>query len=462
VRNAITQIFRGAALALAPLASLLVLAQPPEAPKQLAQATSEAFAKLKPLEEAKKYSELLSVLDGIPKPAPTSYDWALIQNTRANTFVKMEQYSKAIDPMEESRNLGKTYKYFDQNAVAQLSGMLIQLCASEGVNSKVPAVQLRYFDKAIANYRSWQEETKKTTPEMALLYCSVLYYKAIADQKNIDRATLKLAKQEIEKTLTATTRPKESLYAMYLAVLQQENDFERSTELIELILKQAPTKKDYWQALMGSYLNLANAAQEAKNEAKAKEYLTRVVVTMERAQALGFMQTSKDYMYLVSFYNQVGQGTRSADFLYANLKNGKIDADPKLWQSLAQILQQSNQELRAISILQEATKLFPNNGQLELHIGEIYRGMERTKDAFRHYKIAVTKGGLDKPYFAYQVLAFAAFETEEFVEAMNAITKAESLAPTGAKDQQLLQLKDAIQGAIDERARANTKPAPAR
>jgi predicted Zn-dependent protease len=453
---------RFAALLAMALVCAPLVAQQPESPKQLAQATSEALTKLKPLEEAKKYAELLAVLDGIPRPAPTSYDWALIQNARANTFLKMEQYSKAIEPMEIARNLGKAHKYFDQNAVLGLTYLLAQLCAQEGINSKVPAVQQKFFDKALENFKDWLASTKKPTPEATISYASILYYKAVADPKNLDKATLKLAKQEVEKGLTAATHPKESLYTLLLSILQQENDFERSTELIELYLKQNPTKKDFWQALMGSYLNLANAAQEAKNDAKAKEYLVRVIVTMERAQALGLMQTSKDYMYLVSFYNQAGQGTRAADFLYASLKNGKIDPDPKLWQSLAQILQQANQELRAIALLQEAAKLFPNNGQLELHIGEIYRGMERTKDAYRHYKVAVAKGGLDKPIFAYQVLAFAAFEAEEFDEALSAIKKAEGLATPGSKDQQLSQLKEAIQGAIEERARTKATPIPTR
>jgi tetratricopeptide (TPR) repeat protein len=260
---------------------------------------------------------------------------------------------------------------------------------------------------------------------------------------------LRQARVEVEKGLTSSVHPKDSFYALLLSILQQQNDMAGSAELIELVLKQAPSKAQFWPVLMASYLNISNEL-EKKDPTEAKSYLIRAIVTMERAQALGFMKSSKDNMNLVSLYLTAGQFSIATDFLYKAMKSGAVESEPKNWLVLGYYYQQANQELTAINVLGEAAKLFPTNGQIELTIGEIYRQLERTKDAYTHYQEAVRRGNLEKPALVYQLLAYAAFELEEFDEALKAVTEAGKF-PGAEKDSQLKNLKGAIQGAIQER-----------
>ena len=437
----------GVAAALALTAAAVLAQEPP--PRQFSEATSQAFQKLKPLQDAKNWDGMIAILDAIPNVGPDSYDRAQIQDMKAKLFLAKEQYSKAIPPWEEAVRLGDAYKFFEPRDMLDKVYYLAQLYAQEGTNEKDPVKQAPHFTKATAYFKRWLDNTKKPTPEAMVSYSSILYYRAVADPKKVDMALLDQAQKEIERGLQMTVTPKDSFYALLLSVLQQKNDFVHSAEIIELLLKQNPQKKDFWPVLMATYLNLANEKEKTDPE-ESRSYLVRTIVTVERAQALGFLMTPKDCMNLVSFYLMAGQGNVATDYLYNGLKSGKIESEPKTWMNLGLIYQQNNKDLQAIAVLQEAAKLYPNNGQIDYLIGEIHRQMEKTRDAHKSYREAIRKGGLDKPHLVYQLLAYASFELEDFEEALKAVKKAEDF-PEGKKDAQLPRLRQAIEDAIKER-----------
>ena len=420
-----------------------------EQPRQAAEATTQAFAKLKPLQDAKNWDGMIALLDSIPNVGPNSYDRALILDMKAKLFLQKEQYAKAIEPWEEAVRLGDAYKFFDQKEILDKIYFLAQLFAQEGTNEKDLVKQDQYFTKATGYFKRWMDNTKKPTPEAMVTYASILYYKAVANPQKIDVAMLKQAQVEVERGLVSAVHPKDSFYALLLSILQQQNDIAKSAEIIELVLKQTPTKAQFWQVLMASYLNLANE-MEKKDPTESRAYLVRAIATIERAQALGFMKDAKDNMNLVSLYLTAGQFSYATDFLYKGMKAGTIVSEPKNWLNLGLIYQQGNKDLEAVAVLQEAAKLFPTNGQFDYLTGEIYRQMERTKEAHEAYRVAIRKGNLEKPHVVYQLLAYSAFELGDLDEALKAVTQAATF-PESAKDAQLPRLKEAIEGAIKER-----------
>ncbi|MBI5771633.1 MAG: tetratricopeptide repeat protein [Verrucomicrobia bacterium] len=428
-------------------AAASIAQEPP--PRQFSEATSQAFAKLKPLQDAKNWDGMIAVLDAIPNVGAESYDRAQIQDMKAKLYLAKEQYAKAIGPWEDAVRLGDKYKFFDARDMLDKVYYLAQLYSQEATNEKNPVKQAEFFQKATSYFKRWLNNTKKPTPEAMVTYASILYYRAVADPKKPDMALLKEAQAEVEKGLRMTVVPKDSFYALLLSILQQENDFARSAEIIELLLKQNPQKKDFWAVLMATYLNLANE-KEKNDPEEYRSYLCRTIVTVERAQALGFLNSPKDCMNLVSFYLMAGQGNAATDYLYNGLKSGKIESDPKTWMNLGLIYQQNNKELQAISVLKEAAKLYPNNGQFDYLIGEIYRAVEKTREAFNQYKEAIRKGGLDKPHVVHQLLSYSAFELGDLDEALKAVKQAETF-PEGKKDAQLPRLRQAIEDAIKER-----------
>lgn len=445
------------------IANAAVIAQAPQQggqkqPPSISEKTSEAFSKLRPLQETQNYKGMLDVLDKV-EFKPNSYDEALILDMKAKIFAMTNQFSKAIGPWERAIELSDKYQYFSEKQTLDTVSLLAQLYGQEGSTTKVPAQQQQYFGKAITYFRRFIKGTKNPTPETMMAYASILYYRATADQNKVDQTLMKEAREIVERGLTSSIKPKDGFYQLLLTLQQQQNDLAGSAEILELLLQQNPSKKDFWQLLMASYLQLSEK-EGKKNATVGREYLVRAIVTCERAQALGHMKTPKDSMNLVSLYLMANQFTRGTELLYTGMKSGAIDSEPGNWQVLGRYYLEANMNERAIEVLKEASRLFPKNGEIELQVAQIYIQMENNKEALRHAKLAAEKGNFErtKPFSVYYLIAYTAYDMGEIDEAKAAVEKAGQFEES-KKDAQFPRLKGVIEEAIAEReARKSEKP----
>jgi hypothetical protein len=421
--------------------------QPPAKPAATtSEKVSAELPKLKPLQEAKNFAGMIALLESLlPLAGPNSYDLAYIEDMRGQLYAATETWGKAVSSREVALRLAEANEFWDKNKRLEMMLFIAQVSYQNATSIKVPVEQQASFKKATDYLKRYLKDAPKVTPEITTFYASLLLQQAVADPKNPNKELLGQAKGEVEKLLQSAVRPKENVYFLLLNIFLQEGDTAKSAELLEILVKQFPTKKDYWPQLWASYLNMAND----KDEAKARANFARAINTVERAQALGFMNTPKDNFNLVSLYIQVNQFGKACDLLYDGLKKGTIESDPKNWQYLGYYLVQINRNLDAIRILQEASKLFPNNGTFEQQIGEIYRQDEKMKEARQHYKEALRKGGLDRPHAVHTLLANVSYEMEDFDEALKSINDAEKF-PEASKDAYLKRLKEAIVQAKNE------------
>jgi len=437
---------------LLPVTSALAAEQ--EGPPGLNEKVSEALQqKMKPLLDAKNWDGAMAIIDGLLQTLDrNSYDTAFLSDIKAKIFLQKNDYASAIAPMENTLRLADANKnFFDKKTVLDLIYFLAQLYYQEGTSSKVATVQQQYFNKSSAYIKRWLQTSPKKNQEATLFYASILYNQAVANPDKIDLELIKQVQTEVQEGLLTALKPKEGFYVLLLASLQQLGDLARSTEVLEQMVTAKPDNKTYWQQLLATYLNMGGGNE--KDEEKSRESLARAINTMERAQALGLMETPKDNYNLVTMYYNAGQFGRATDLLYSGLKSGAIEPELKNWQLLAYSHQQIGQEMQAIAVLKEASKGF-TTGQIDFQIGQIYSQMDnRTAEAYSYYANAVAKGGLEKPHSAYMFLAYTAFELEKYDDAQAAIIK--TLAtPEGAKDGQSARLKSAIEDAIKEREAA--------
>lgn len=401
---------------------------------------SAELPKLKPLQDAKNFAGMIALLDGLmPLAAPNSYDLAFIEDMRGQLYAATEQWSKAVASREVALRVAEANNFWDKNKRLEMMLFIAQVSYQQATSIKVPAEQQAAFKKASDFLKRYLKDAPKVTPEISTFYASLILQQAVADPKNINKELLGQARAEVEKLLQTSVRPKENIYFLLLNIYIQEGDTAKTAEILELLVKQFPNKKDYWPQLWASYLNMAND----KDEAKVRANFARAINTVERAQALGFMNTPKDNFNLVSLYIQVNQFGKACDLLYDGLKKGTIENDPKNWQYLGYYLLQINRNLDAIRVLEEAAKLFPNNGSFDQQIGEVYRQDEKMKEARKHYKEALRKGGLDRPHAVHTLLANVSYELEDFDEALKSIADAEKF-PEGQKDAYVKRLKEAI------------------
>lgn len=417
----------------------------------LAEKTSEALQKLGPLQQQKPipYQEMLNVVDGVlANVPPTSYDAAFLQNIKAKILLGMDKYAAAIPLWEQVVKLSDQFGYLDPKEINEIVLYLAQIIFSEAANIKNLAEQQKQVTRSAAYLKRHLDNSPKPSLETQMFYAQLLYQQAVADPNNPNKDLLRQAREVIEKSMMSTLQPKEGFYLLLMAILQQENAMVRSAEILELFLKKFPQKKDYWQPLMATYLNLASTEND---EMRKRDLYIRAINTLERAQKLGFLKTPKDNYNLVTLYLTANQFGHATDLLHAGLKDGTIENTLANWRLLGSYYQQASKDFQAIEALKEAGKLYPKEGMIDLHIGEIYRQMEKTKEAREAYRSALKKGNLEKPQVAYQLLAFTSMELDDWTEAQRAINEA-AKSPEFAKDQQMVNLKKHIDETVAMRA----------
>ncbi len=421
--------------------------------QQVSEKVGEALQKIKPLEEAKNYAGMLALVDGlIPTVQPNSYDAAFLLDRKARILCGLEQYSKAIEPWEQSLKIAEEHGFFGERERQDVRKFLAQLIFADATAIKDKARQQQEIAHASRYIKAYLQKATKPEPETQMLYAQTLFYQAAPDAEHVNHELLQEAREVVERGMLGSVKPREGFYMLKLVILQQQNDMTAYAETMELMLKQYPNKKDAWPMLFGAYVNLGGTA---KQENVQREYYIRAINTLERAQALGFMNTPRDNFNLVTLYLNAGQFSRATDILHEGMRKGTIESTVNNWRILGAYYQQANRELQAISALQEATKLFPKEGSLDLLIGQIYSQLDKTKDAYEAYSRAVQKGNLgDKPHLAYLYLAYAAFELGKYDEALKVIEECVKKFPEAAKDSQVKNLKDGIEAMIADREAA--------
>jgi tetratricopeptide (TPR) repeat protein len=432
-----------------------------EAPT-LSDAAGDGLAKLEPLLTAKNWEGAISLVQGLIQAAPPdSYDLTILNRTMAQILTQKGDYPAAVGPLETALAISDKHHYFTVREETDILYFLSQLYYQQADSYKTDReAEVAAYAKAIGYIERWFTIAPKPTEDNSLYYAQLLYADAVAkDPQHPDAELIKKSREQVEKTLLMSVHPKDTLYVFLLATLQQESNYARAAEVLELLLSHNPNSRSYWQDLDMFYMALAQDPKD-KDEKKIRMYNIRAINTIERAQALGFMKTTRDNYTLFTLYYNIGQYGMAADLLYAGLKAGTIDSDLQNWLLLAASYQQINQDFTAIDVLKEAANRFPKNGELEFKIAQIYQQLDNNQEAFNYAKAGVDRGGLAKPQQTFMFEAYVAYELAQYDEAKAAIDKAIELM--GKPDHQATGLKSAIEEAIKERdAKKDTPPVPA-
>ncbi len=418
-------------------------------PVSLQERTSTAFLQLKPVLDAKNWDEALKLLDGAKAVVPAnSYDMAVIVNTEGAIYLQgKNDENKALQCWEVMLRLAEQHhEFFPKTEVLDHYLYVANIYMQKASGLKAGPEQREYYDRSLANMKTYLAGTPRPKSDKLLFYASLLYYKAVSDPQHIDTAMLKEAHVQAQRGLLADAHPKDGLYQLLIAALQQDGDLAGAARYIQLLTKAHPTNKSYWQQLMAIYYNLT--ATSEKDQEKRRQYYARAINTVEQAQKLGFLNGSKENYDLVSMYTQVGQYGKATELLYTGLKSGAIEDTVENWVFLASFYQQIEENEKAIAVLKEADDLHPGTGEFDRQIGQIYYELENTPKVYEYCKLAAEKGNLKEGhgYAVYQLLSFAAYQIGKYQEALDSVNKAMSY-PDSPKS--LARLKEGILGAIE-------------
>jgi tetratricopeptide (TPR) repeat protein len=437
VRNLLVPAIRSLAFAVVVLIGAKMHAQQEERPYSLGESTSSELAKIQPLLDANNPTAALAIVNThLGKVEANSYDLAVLLQVKAQLLLQANRLKEGIEPLERCLALSDSHTppYFEPRVTQEFVYFLAQLYFQEATSTKDERLASTYFDKAEAGMARWTAAATNPGAEPLMFYASLLFNRATQDGSTTDFARIDKALSLVDTALLLDARPKENLYVLKLACMLQKEKYAEAAEILELLLQRKPDNSSYWQQLVAIYLNLG---QEV-----------RAVLSMERAQSHGFMNTPKDNYNLVGVYFNMGHYGKAADLLEAGLKRGTLDNDLKNWELLSFSYQQLRREFKSIDALNRAIAANPTAGQLDYAVAQAYFGLNRKADAIRHAKDAVRKGNLKNPDQAYLFVAYLSFEAGDFQVALEATDKAIAYPESKERGN---KMKTAILDAIAER-----------
>jgi tetratricopeptide (TPR) repeat protein len=443
------------------LGGLVSRAAPTENPPQLTDDTSDALQKdYKQAFEGKEWDKALGVLTGVLAKVPAdSYDAAVVYQLEVQISSQKSDYPAALAALEKCLSIDDRKHYFSPKNVQDMLYQRSQLYYQVGATSKDLKFQADYFLKAQTDMERWLEhaDPKVFSPDTYLYIATVYFSRGQAEPTGADKKThqtaenkalMEKALQWTDKGLRSMIHPRDNFYQLKLAELFQLERFPEAAEVLELSLKAKPDRKDYWQQLAATYLQLASQAEDKKDTKGNYDYNVRVILTIERAQHHGYMSSPKENHDLVGLYLMINQFEKACELLEQGLDSGGIESTRANWEWLAYSYQQIHRDAKSVSTLERAIKIFPKSGPLEYQVAQVYYGMDKEKDSFEHMKRCIAKGGTEKPSVGWMFYAYLANELRDYDTAIKAATEAKKYPDTAKPAQQII---DAVNATIQNR-----------
>jgi hypothetical protein len=430
------------------LLSLPLRAQEPGEPpaKEVSEKVSEEFAKLRPLIEAKNFTEALKLIDTVLAEIKTeTYDFVLLAQMKSQILLTTGEMNKAAPPLEQSLTVARKYDFLPPTAYYEQFYLLSQIFYQQAAESKNTDAQKAAFAKSYDYLKKALPLAPKPTVDLQLFAASLLYNQAsLGSTPDLEKFRQAIA--EARKGLYLAVKPPEQLYQFLLSSYQQLGELESASEILELMVLSKPETAQTWQQLVAIYMTLAGSA---KDETVAQTCNLRAIIAIERAQALGLLSSPPENYTLVALYFSIQQYARAAELLEAGLKSGAIENQKRNWELLSNAYQQMKHDVRAIDALKRATLAFPQDGQLDFLLGQLYYAQGRVNDAYTHALAASNKGQLEKPGQTFLYLAYLGYELGKLDEAVRWTDQAAQHADVKSSD--LAPIKRAITDALKER-----------
>jgi predicted Zn-dependent protease len=427
-----------------------------EKPLELQDTTTTQIEELvRPGINDKDWDKAIKGIDAIlPKLAKDSYDEAYLNLMRSQFLMQKNDLHGALGSLERSLDIAERHpNYLEGKQKQEILWTASQINFQEASVMKDLKQQAVLYARSDRELNEWLKNAKNLTPEQIYFIAALFYAKGQGAEtpgveQKTDAAMVEKALYWTEQGLRSGAHPRDNFYALKLAELIQLNRFNEAADFLELMVKMKPENRNYWQQLAATYLQLASTATDKHDDKAAYSYSIRTILAIERAQTHGFMNTPKENYSLVGIYFNIGQFSEACRLLERDLKDGSIERTRSNYELLANSYQQLHREFKAVEILEQAAKVFPQSGQIEYEIAQTYYSIDKYREAFEHIKVCVAKGGTEKPEMAWLFYAYVALDLKEYDAALLAANKAAEYPEAKAKAE---QMKDAIKATLQDR-----------
>lgn len=269
------------------------------------------------------------------------------------------------------------------------------------------SMQQQKYSETLAYLKQWQQvNTKALTGDQHILFAQVYY------QDKQFAPSLASINKAIDEALFKNKLPKENWL-----ILQRANYFElkqpkKVTEVLEALVKYYE-KPEYWLQLSGMY---GEIGQEDKQ-----------LAAMETAWQAGYVTKPQDLITLAQLYRFNGVPYKAATLLNDTISEGKIVANERHYEMLAQSFLAAKNDQEAIPALIKASEI-NDSGKFDAQLAQAYLNTEQWHLAIKSADSALKRGGIDREGDMHLVIGMSYFNLEQFEQSLEALKDAQQIA----------------------------------
>lgn len=336
----------------------------------------------------------LEVLDEVKNRIDSlnSYEKAMLWNFYGFMYYSNEDLDSAIESFEKviaEVAIPEPLRLSTLYSLAQLS------------------MQQQKYSETLAYLKQWQQvNTKELTGDQHILFAQVYY------QDKQFAPSLAAINKAIDEALLKNKLPKENWLILQRANYYELKQPKKVTEVLEALVKYYE-KPEYWLQLSGMY---GEIGQEDKQ-----------LAAMETAWQAGYVTKPQDIITLAQLYRFNGVPYKAATLLNDAISEGKVVANERNYEMLAQSFLAAKNDKEAIPALIKASEI-TDSGKFDAQLAQAYLNTEKWHLAIKSADSALKRGGIDREGDMHLVIGMSYFNLEQFEQSLEALKDAQQIA----------------------------------
>jgi tetratricopeptide (TPR) repeat protein len=394
------------------------------------------------------------VADCTVDPKQTAGDMSeSVYNTlqSAVDLVSKQKYGEAIDKLSKIADSGSTYEkavvnynlgfaYSAMNDHSNATRAFAKSLAADAL-PRSQREQLQFnlgqlyivtgqYDEGIKTLQTYVSQACNPVPPDAHIFLA----NALTERKRYREAL-----PEIDLAISQSKTVKEPWLQLRLAVAYELKDYNNAAQALVQLISMAPAKPEYWKQLSSMFYEMKSDGQSA--------------AVLALAERQGYLQKPAEIHNLYSLYMTIDMPFEAGMLLQDAMDKGRIPADEKSLESVADAWINARESEKAQSVLKKLAAM-SDRGDYYFKLGAMYGDEERWKDSKEMLEKALQKGGLKRTGEAWMRLAVANYSLKNTSAAIAALQKAITFDETRAQAGEWLRHLSGPAGTGEQRSQS--------
>lgn len=316
---------------------------------------NDAFEKI----GEERYDEALKDLEKLRDSRLSDFELAQVEQALGFIRAQREQYRRAIEHFSRAIEL---------DALPNQTHFAMILQVAQLYNA------IEEYDKALEQLDFWfciSTEDARKQADVWVLKASL----------HVQKEEFVEALEAIDMALELREDPPEAWYRLKLGMLLELERQRPAVDVLKILIRMSPDKKEYWMQLSGGYMELGEDAN--------------AMAAMHLAYRKGLLDKGTEYTQLAGLLQEMESPRQAAEIMQEGLEKEIIEPTARNWEMAAGAWYQAREMDEALAAYEAAGRL-SDEGKLDFQRASILVGEENWEEALQAAERALRKGGLTK------------------------------------------------------------------